>query len=108
MIQEVTVVATIIVTSSKPFTTESSFHISFDREALVEACNRAECDQRGVSYSNVDGLGPNLVTESRIYNWFANRRKEETFRMKLAIDAANYPADSSSEGTYQISISHSW
>lgn len=61
------------------------------REALVEACNRAECNQRGVPYENVEGLGPNLVTESRVYNWFANRRKEETFRLKLAIDAANYP-----------------
>lgn len=62
-----------------------------EREALVEACNRAECNQRGVPYDNVEGLGPNLVTESRVYNWFANRRKEETFRLKLAIDAANYP-----------------
>ena len=60
------------------------------RESLVEACNRAECNQRGVSYHNVEGLGPNLVTESRVYNWFANRRKEETFRMKLAMDAASY------------------
>ena len=58
---------------------------------MVEACNRAECTQRGVPYDNVEGLGPNLVTESRVYNWFANRRKEETFRLKLAIDAANYP-----------------
>ena len=63
----------------------------FHRESLVEACNRAECTQRGVPYDNVEGLGPNLVTESRVYNWFANRRKEETFRLKLAIDAANYP-----------------
>lgn len=62
-----------------------------EREALVEACNRAECNQRGVPYGNVEGLGPNLVTESRVYNWFANRRKEETFRLKLAIDAASYP-----------------
>ena len=61
------------------------------RESLVEACNRAECTQRGVPYDNVEGLGPNLVTESRVYNWFANRRKEETFRLKLAIDATNYP-----------------
>ena len=57
----------------------------------MESCNRAECTQRGVPYDNVEGLGPNLVTESRVYNWFANRRKEETFRLKLAIDAANYP-----------------
>ncbi|KXJ14761.1 hepatocyte nuclear factor 1-beta [Exaiptasia diaphana] len=61
-----------------------------EREALVIECNKAECEQRGVPYSNVGGLGPNLVTESRVYNWFANRRKEETFRMKLAIEAANY------------------
>ena len=57
----------------------------------MESCNRAECTQRGVPYDNVEGLGPNLVTESRVYNWFANRRKEETFRLKLAFDAANYP-----------------
>ncbi|KAK3745342.1 hypothetical protein QZH41_018905, partial [Actinostola sp. cb2023] len=60
------------------------------RETLVVQCNKAECEQRGVPYSNVGGLGPNLVTESRVYNWFANRRKEETFRMKLAIEAASY------------------
>ncbi|XP_031551508.1 hepatocyte nuclear factor 1-alpha-B-like [Actinia tenebrosa] len=60
-----------------------------ERETLVIQCNKAECEQRGVPYSNVEGLGPNLVTESRVYNWFANRRKEETFRMKLAIEAAS-------------------
>ena len=65
--------------------------ILYLREALVEACNRAECSQRGVPYDNVEGLGPNLVTESRVYNWFANRRKEETFRLKLAIDASSFP-----------------
>lgn len=72
------------------FNYSTNLNISF-REALVEACNRAECNQRGVPYGNVEGLGPNLVTESRVYNWFANRRKEETFRLKLAIDAASYP-----------------
>ena len=66
------------------------------RESLVEACNRAECEQRGVDYCNVSGLGPNLVTESRVYNWFANRRKEETFRMKMAIEAASCSNESSS------------
>lgn len=59
-------------------------------------CNKAECEQRGVSYSNVGGLGPNLVTESRVYNWFANRRKEETFRMKLAMEATTFQ-DTNSE-----------
>ena len=62
----------------------------------MEACNRAECEQRGVAYSNVSGLGPNLVTESRVYNWFANRRKEETFRMKMAIEAASCSSESTS------------
>ncbi|XP_048837942.1 hepatocyte nuclear factor 1-beta-A isoform X3 [Brienomyrus brachyistius] len=58
-----------------------------EREALVEECNRAECLQRGVSPSKAHGLGSNLVTEVRVYNWFANRRKEEAFRQKLALDA---------------------
>ncbi|XP_066537333.1 hepatocyte nuclear factor 1-beta-A isoform X2 [Hoplias malabaricus] len=58
-----------------------------EREALVEECNRAECLQRGVSPSKAQGLGTNLVTEVRVYNWFANRRKEEAFRQKLAMDA---------------------
>lgn len=61
-----------------------------EREALVEECNRAECHQRGVSPSKFQGLGSNLVTEVRVYNWFANRRKEEAFRQKLAMDAT-YP-----------------
>ncbi|NXM92893.1 HNF1B factor, partial [Sylvia borin] len=58
-----------------------------ERETLVEECNRAECLQRGVSPSKAHGLGSNLVTEVRVYNWFANRRKEEAFRQKLAMDA---------------------
>ncbi|XP_073321780.1 hepatocyte nuclear factor 1-alpha [Pagrus major] len=57
-----------------------------EREGLVEECNRAECIQRGVSPSQLAGLGSNLVTEVRVYNWFANRRKEEAFRHKLALD----------------------
>ncbi|XP_005733601.1 hepatocyte nuclear factor 1-alpha [Pundamilia nyererei] len=57
-----------------------------EREGLVEECNRAECLQRGVSPSQLAGLGSNLVTEVRVYNWFANRRKEEAFRHKLALD----------------------
>ncbi|KAG8455818.1 hypothetical protein GDO86_001859 [Hymenochirus boettgeri] len=60
-----------------------------EREALVEECNRAECLQRGVSPSQAQGLGSNLVTEVRVYNWFANRRKEEAFRHKLAMDTYN-------------------
>ncbi|XP_012679510.1 hepatocyte nuclear factor 1-beta-A isoform X2 [Clupea harengus] len=63
-----------------------------EREALVEECNRAECLQRGVSPSKAQGLGSNLVTEVRVYNWFANRRKEEAFRQKLAMDS--YPPHS--------------
>ncbi|XP_029111108.1 hepatocyte nuclear factor 1-beta-A isoform X2 [Scleropages formosus] len=63
-----------------------------ERETLVEECNRAECLQRGVSPSKAHGLGSNLVTEVRVYNWFANRRKEEAFRQKLAMDAYSAPA----------------
>ncbi|KAG7470666.1 hypothetical protein MATL_G00116240 [Megalops atlanticus] len=63
-----------------------------EREALVEECNRAECLQRGVSPSKAHGLGSNLVTEVRVYNWFANRRKEEAFRQKLAMDAYSGPS----------------
>uniref|UniRef100_A0A8B9ZX89 HNF1A factor n=1 Tax=Anas zonorhyncha TaxID=75864 RepID=A0A8B9ZX89_9AVES len=62
-----------------------------EREALVEECNRAECIQRGVSPSQAQGLGSNLVTEVRVYNWFANRRKEEAFRHKLAMDTFSGP-----------------
>ncbi|KAH0516911.1 Hepatocyte nuclear factor 1-alpha [Microtus ochrogaster] len=61
-----------------------------ERETLVEEC-RAECIQRGVSPSQAQGLGSNLVTEVRVYNWFANRRKEEAFRHKLAMDTYNGP-----------------
>ncbi|KAK0131453.1 Hepatocyte nuclear factor 1-alpha [Merluccius polli] len=80
-----------------------------EREGLVEECNsfkviplhvcdviRAECIQRGVSPSQLAGLGSNLVTEVRVYNWFANRRKEEAFRHKLALDT---PFTSQSVGT---------
>lgn len=65
-----------------------------ERETLVEECNRAECHQRGVSPSKAQGLGTNLVTEVRVYNWFANRRKEEAFRQKLAMDAYTTPTHS--------------
>ncbi|XP_042595204.1 LOW QUALITY PROTEIN: hepatocyte nuclear factor 1-beta-A [Cyprinus carpio] len=57
-----------------------------EREALVEECNRAECLQRGVSPSKSHGLGSNLVTEVRVYNWFANRRKEEAYQKKPTND----------------------
>lgn len=57
------------------------FHVS-----VVSSFSRAECLQRGVSPSQLAGLGSNLVTEVRVYNWFANRRKEEAFRHKLALD----------------------
>lgn len=55
--------------------------------SLPSVLCRAECLQRGVSPSKAHGLGSNLVTEVRVYNWFANRRKEEAFRQKLAMDA---------------------
>lgn len=57
--------------------------------------NRAECIQRGVSPSQAQGLGSNLVTEVRVYNWFANRRKEEAFRHKLAMDTFSGPQPTS-------------
>ncbi|KAM6155347.1 hepatocyte nuclear factor 1-alpha isoform 3-T3 [Rhynchocyon petersi] len=70
-----------------------------EREALVEECNRAECIQRGVSPSQAQGLGSNLVTEVRVYNWFANRRKEEAFRHKLAMDTYSGPPPGPGPGT---------
>nr|XP_023646733.1 hepatocyte nuclear factor 1-beta-A-like isoform X1 [Paramormyrops kingsleyae] len=74
-----------------------------EREALVEECNRAECVQRGVSPSKAHGLGSNLVTEVRVYNWFANRRKEEAFRQKLAMDS--YPTHSLNSLPSQTGVS---
>uniref|UniRef100_A0A671U8R0 HNF1 homeobox a n=1 Tax=Sparus aurata TaxID=8175 RepID=A0A671U8R0_SPAAU len=76
-----------------------------EREGLVEECNRAECIQRGVSPSQLAGLGSNLVTEVRVYNWFANRRKEEAFRHKLALDTP-YTTQSSSHPTLPPSPEH--
>lgn len=68
--------------------------------STLPACRRAECLQRGVSPSQLAGLGSNLVTEVRVYNWFANRRKEEAFRHKLALDTpyGSQPASSSHPG----------
>ncbi|MED6282854.1 Hepatocyte nuclear factor 1-alpha [Characodon lateralis] len=78
-----------------------------EREGLVEECNRAECIQRGVSPSQLAGLGSNLVTEVRVYNWFANRRKEEAFRHKLALDTSfNNQSASSSNATLPPSPEH--
>ena len=54
-----------------------------EREQLVRECNRVECDKRGVPAEHAAGLGSNLVTEVRVYNWFANRRKEEAFKNKI-------------------------
>ncbi|XP_053326058.1 hepatocyte nuclear factor 1-alpha [Spea bombifrons] len=84
-----------------------------EREALVEECNssfffcdpRAECLQRGVSPSQAQGLGSNLVTEVRVYNWFANRRKEEAFRHKLAMDTYNGQSSTPSLSAHDISHS---
>ncbi|XP_048840729.1 hepatocyte nuclear factor 1-alpha isoform X2 [Brienomyrus brachyistius] len=75
-----------------------------EREGLVEECNRAECLQRGVSPSQLAGLGSNLVTEVRVYNWFANRRKEEAFRHKLALDVP-FSSQSASSSTNTLSTS---
>lgn len=66
------------------------FHPSYANMFLLTTF-RAECLQRGVSPSKAHGLGSNLVTEVRVYNWFANRRKEEAFRQKLAMDAYSGP-----------------
>ncbi|KAJ3590238.1 hypothetical protein NHX12_008192 [Muraenolepis orangiensis] len=77
-----------------------------EREALVEECNRAECLQRGVSPSKAHGLGSNLVTEVRVYNWFANRRKEEAFRQKLAMDAYHTPSHSLNSMLSHVSPHH--
>lgn len=78
-----------------------------EREGLVEECNRAECLQRGVSPSQLAGLGSNLVTEVRVYNWFANRRKEEAFRHKLALDTPyTNPTGSSSNPNLPPSAEH--
>ncbi|KAG5840695.1 hypothetical protein ANANG_G00191430 [Anguilla anguilla] len=78
-----------------------------EREGLVDECNRAECLQRGVSPSQLAGLGSNLVTEVRVYNWFANRRKEEAFRHKLALDTPyNSQTASSSSHALPTSPSH--
>lgn len=69
---------------------------------------RAECLQRGVSPSQLAGLGSNLVTEVRVYNWFANRRKEEAFRHKLALDTpfSSQSAASSSHANLPPSPEH--
>uniref|UniRef100_H2ZGJ4 Uncharacterized protein n=1 Tax=Ciona savignyi TaxID=51511 RepID=H2ZGJ4_CIOSA len=76
-----------------------------EREELVKKCNRAECNQRGVSPSHANGLGSNLVTEVRVYNWFANRRKEDAFRHKLAQDT--YMGDTETcQATDSADINH--
>lgn len=62
------------------------FRCDVGNNCCMYMCFRAECLQRGVSPSQLAGLGSNLVTEVRVYNWFANRRKEEAFRHKLALD----------------------
>ncbi|EDV22450.1 uncharacterized protein TRIADDRAFT_28952, partial [Trichoplax adhaerens] len=53
-----------------------------ERDMLVDACNHAECVQRGLLPNHESALGSSLVTEVRVYNWFANRRKEDTFKIK--------------------------
>nr|CAB3264686.1 hepatocyte nuclear factor 1 [Phallusia mammillata] len=70
-----------------------------ERESLVQECNTAECRQRGVSPSHASGLGSNLVTEVRVYNWFANRRKEDAFKHKLALDSTYQDIDLSSQSS---------
>ena len=60
-----------------------------EREQLVRECNRVECDKRGVPAEHAAGLGSNLVTEVRVYNWFANRRKEEAFKNKIVSSNSN-------------------
>ncbi len=65
---------------------KSKYRCDIGNNCWMYLCFRAECLQRGVSPSQLAGLGSNLVTEVRVYNWFANRRKEEAFRHKLALD----------------------
>uniref|UniRef100_A0A8C5JZ80 HNF1 homeobox A n=1 Tax=Jaculus jaculus TaxID=51337 RepID=A0A8C5JZ80_JACJA len=68
-----------------------TWYVRKQREVAQVGKSRAECIQRGVSPSQAQGLGSNLVTEVRVYNWFANRRKEEAFRHKLAMDTYSGP-----------------
>lgn len=80
---------------SEPKTLRAIDKVTIKTWGITPSPLRAECIQRGVSPSQLAGLGSNLVTEVRVYNWFANRRKEETFRHKLALDTP-YPGQSSS------------
>ncbi len=59
------------------------FHPSYANMFLLTIF-RAECLQRGVSPSKAHGLGSNLVTEVRVYNWFATGERKRPFRQKLA------------------------
>ncbi|KAF6723580.1 Hepatocyte nuclear factor 1-alpha [Oryzias melastigma] len=77
-----------------------------EREGLVEECNRAECLQRGVSPSQLAGLGSNLVTEVRVYNWFANRRKEDAFKHRLSLDTPYGNQSASSNPALPTSPEH--
>ncbi|XP_023814431.1 hepatocyte nuclear factor 1-alpha [Oryzias latipes] len=77
-----------------------------EREGLVEECNRAECLQRGVSPSQLAGLGSNLVTEVRVYNWFANRRKEDAFKHRLSLDTPYANQSASSNTALSASPEH--
>lgn len=67
---------------------------------------RAECLQRGVSPSQLAGLGSNLVTEVRVYNWFANRRKEDAFKHRLSLDTPYANQSASSNTALSASPEH--
>uniref|UniRef100_A0A4W5MRC4 HNF1 homeobox a n=1 Tax=Hucho hucho TaxID=62062 RepID=A0A4W5MRC4_9TELE len=71
-----------------------------EREGLVEELSPEGC----VSVTQLAGLGSNLVTEVRVYNWFANRRKEEAFLHKLALDMP-YTGHSASTTNHTLSQS---
>ncbi|OBS80803.1 hypothetical protein A6R68_20985, partial [Neotoma lepida] len=61
------------------------------QQILFQAYERQKNPSKEERETLAQGLGSNLVTEVRVYNWFANRRKEEAFRHKLAMDTYNGP-----------------
>ena len=94
-----------IILKEHPVIISSSLNSFIHSSSSCSSSVRAECIQRGVSPSQLAGLGSNLVTEVRVYNWFANRRKEEAFRHKLALDTP-YTTQSSSHPTLPPSPEH--
>ncbi|KAI8513507.1 hepatocyte nuclear factor 1-beta [Branchiostoma belcheri] len=75
-----------------------------EREALVEECNRAECLQRGVSPSQASGLGSNLVTEVRVYNWSTEEDQSDWWK---ALEAVYQAANQSQQPPVQSGLASS-